>query len=600
MSQHTDMLLRRAFLYFLLTLLIPLATEAQTPNLFETKTDSLKRCLSEFTENDTNRVKVLLDLSYWYNTFDLSQSLIYLSEAEKIALEINFPLYIARVHFTYGNSYLNKASYQQALFHFLQALHIYEELKRNENIARCLYNIGVIYTNLEKIDLAYKYFRHAIEIKLKNGLTEEIGIAYTGLGYIAELKNDFPLALEYYKKTLANGLETKNPYIIQIAHSDIGNIYLKQGKTQMAKKYLSIGLKMSREAKNVEQTCINCLFLGDAYMEEHDFAKAETYYHEALTQGQKSGLKNQEKMAYKALSELYQNTKQFDKAYTHRLKYEALNDSALNRETYKQVNDLQASYEIEKRNTEINLLNKDKELAKANAEKEAFFRYILITAFILALIIAFVLLRNVRLKQRLNRSLENQNKQLEEENIFAKYEVLKSRVNPHFLFNSLATLTSIIDIDKKKAIEFIEHFSELYRQILESGEEHIVTLSQEIKISLNYVYLQQVRFGDKLKITFNISDEKNYMLPSLVIQMMIENAIKHNIISGARNLNITISQHDNLLVIENNLQPKANVVPSTKIGQQNIMERYKRFSDILPVFEQTETHYRVTLPLLRQ
>lgn len=565
---------------------------------FEFKTDSLKLRLQENTQNDSNRVKTLLELAYWYNTFDLTESITYLTEAEKIAQQVNSPWLTARVHFTYGNSYLNKASYQEALFHFLQALHIYEQLKRNDNIARCLYNIGVIYISLNKPDLAENYFSQALNIKLKHGLLNEIGIAYTGIGYIAELKKDYPKALYYYKKTLANGIENKDQHMIQIAYSDIGAIYSLQNNTGMAKKYLGLALNMSYEAKNIEQICINCLALGDAYAKENNLAKAEQYYIQAVSQAQKAGLRSKEKDAYKALSELYHKLKDDKKAYFNRLRYEALNDSALNQETYKQVNELQAAYEIEKRNNEINLLNKDKELAQANASKDLLFRNILITVCILVLVIAFILLRNVRLKQRLNKTLKTENKQLEEENILAKYEVLKSRVNPHFLFNSLNTLTSIIEIDKEKAIEFIEHFSELFRQILESGEIDFISLGEEIQISQNYIYLQKVRFGNKLHIEFNVKDQNRYTLPSFAIQMMIENAIKHNIISGARNLFITISQHDNFLVIENTLQPKTVPEPSTKIGQQNIIGRYKRYSKVLPVFEQTATQYKVTLPLL--
>ena len=592
------MLSKKNVLFLLVFLLLSILHKVRARGIFEVKTDSLKNCLIQFTENDTNRVKTLLDLAYWYNTFDISQSLIYLAEAEKITQQLNTPLYVAKVHFTYGNSYLKQASYQRGLFHFMQALHIFEQLKKKENIARCLYNIGVIYTNLNKIDQAEKYFTQAVDIKLKHGLIDEIGIAYTGLGYVAELKKEYPKALKYYKKTLANGVETNNQYIIQIAHCDIGNIYLKQKNIAMAKKYLSLGLKMAREAKNIEQICIACLSLGDANVKEGNVIQAESYFFEAIAQAQKAGVKSQEMMGYKNLSELYHKLKQYDKAYYNRLKYEALNDSALNQETYKQVNDLQITYEIEKRNNEINLLSKDKEIAQANASKDLLFRNILITVCILVLVIAFILLRNVRLKQHLNRTLKTENKQLEEENILAKYEVLKSRVNPHFLFNSLNTLTSIIADDKHKAIEFIEHFSELYRRILESGEIGFITLQEEINLSQNYIYLQQVRFGNKLHIDFKTSDTSTYTVPSFAIQMMIENAIKHNVISTAKNLFISITQQSSSLIIENNLQPKVADTPSTRIGQQNIIDRYKQFSNILPTFERTETHYKVTIPLI--
>jgi tetratricopeptide (TPR) repeat protein len=592
--------LKRSILFLLVSLVIPFCGLAQTKSTFEFKTDSLKARLKEYEQNDSLKIKVLLDLAYWNNTFDIAQSLNYLAEAEKIARQINIPIFTARVYFTYGNSYLNRAEYRQALFHFLQALHIYEQIQKKDNIARCLYNIGVIYISLNKTNLAEKYFTQALDIKLKSGLLDEVGIAYAGVGYIAELNKDYPKALYYYNKTLTNGVENKNKHIIQIAYSDIGGVYLAQKNISKAKRYLSLSLKMSYEAKNIEQICINCISLGGAYLEENNLPKAEYYFKEALSYAQKSGLRNREKQAYQSLSEVYHKLKKDEKAYLYRLRYEALNDSALNQETYKQVNDLQASYEIEKRNAQINLLNKEKELAEANASKDELYRFILIIACILTLVFVFILWRNIRLKQRLNRTLINENSQLEAENITAKYEVLKSRVNPHFLFNSLNTLTSIIEFDKQKAIEFIEHFSELFRQILESGEISFITLNEEMKITQNYIYLQKVRFGSKVHFEFNLTNEQDYIVPSFAIQMMIENAIKHNIISSSKNLYITVTQHPDYLTIENNLQPRLHNVHSTNVGQQNIIGRYKHFSNAIPTFEQTETHYKVTIPLIHK
>ncbi len=564
---------------------------------FEFKTDSLKRRLQEFTLNDSLRVKVLLELAYWYNTFEVSQSLKYLTEAEVITKQINAPFYTAKLHFTYGNSYLKTASFQQALFHFLQALHIYEQLKKQDNVARCLYNIGVIYVSLNKPLQAEKYFSQALDIKLKNGLLDEIGIAYTGIGYIAEVKKDYPKALYYYNKTLTNGIQNKNQLIILLAYTDIGNVYLHQNNLKMAKKHLILGYTLASKLKNVEQICINCLSLGDAYLEEKNLIQAEYYYTQSLIHSQKAGLRSKEKDSYKSLSELYSKLKQYDKAYTNRIKYENLNDSILNQETYKQVNDLQTSNEIEKQYAEINLLNKDKELAKANAEKEAFFRYILIGACTLVLTVAFFLLRNIRLKQRLNKTLKTQNERLVEENAVAKYEVLKSRVDPHFLFNSLSTLSSVVQTDKNKAIEFIEHFSTLYRNILETIDVAVVNLNDEMNIINNYLYLQKVRFGNKLHIHFNVEHSEKYYIPSFALQMVLENAIKHNIISTNKNLTIHISISGDSLIVQNNLQRKRYGVPSMGIGQQNLKERYKMFGDIQPSFTETETHYMALLPL---
>lgn len=565
---------------------------------FEFETDSLVKFLTHHHTIDTNRANALIELAVLQSTFNINQSLAYIAEAKSVAQQLNSPAYIARVNFTYGNIYRIKANYKESLFYYFQALHAYEQLHKVENTARCLYNIGVVYSYLNKYPLAEKYFNQALEIKIKNNSINEIGIIYTGLGYLAETEKNYKKALYYYKKTLANGIEIKNAHMIQIAYSDMASIYLEQQNTTLAKEYLKLALEITRDAHNIEQTSINYLYLGNAYAKENNLVKAEECYLKSEEYARSIGLRDMQKQCFKALSDIYHRQHKDDMAYAFRLKYETLNDSILNDETYKQVNDIQTAYEIEKKNSEINLLNKDKELASVNASKNELLRNILIAICFLILVIAIVLLRNVRLKQRLNKTLKNQNKQLEEENIFAKYEVLKSRVNPHFLFNSLNTLTSIIATDKQKAIEFIEHFSELYRKILESGEIGFITLEEEIKISQNYIYLQQVRFGNKLHIEFKTTDTKNYTVPSFAIQMMIENAIKHNIISTAKNLLITITQHPDFLIIENNLQPKGGNTPSTKIGQQNIMDRYKPFSNIIPVFEMNDTHYKVTLPLI--
>ncbi len=564
----------------------------------ERVSDSLLLKLAELDNEDTLKVSTLVELAILYNTYDVNQSLKYIEEAEQIVAKTGRKSQLAQVHFTSGNIYLNKANYQKALFHYLRTLRIYEELHRNDNVTKCLHNIGVIYSYLNNITMAEKYFKEALVIRLKYNYLDDIGINYTGLGFVAESRKDYEQALMYYKKTLEAGEKIGSKYTICIAYIDIGGVYLKMKKTELAKVYFNRALQISLIQRNYHQLGTIYMSLGEAEMLENNLKQAEIYLTQAEFYAKKAGMRSVMISSYKHLAELYHKQGKNTEAYNKRLLYEQLNDSALNEGTYKQVTELQTTYEIEKKNTEIALLNKDKEIVKTKASRDLLFRNILIITCCFVFVILIFLWRNANLKQQLNKNLKTENVNLVKENLQARYEVLKSKVDPHFLFNSLSTLSSMIIVNKEKAIEFVEHFSSLYRSILSTGDEQLLSLEEEMNITQNYLYLQKGRFGNNLHIDINVKDNSYKKMPSFVIQMVVENAIKHNVISSSNNLFISIEQVGNDIIIENNLQPKFSNVPSMGIGQRNILDRYKLLSDNLPQFIRLEEHYRVVLPLI--
>jgi LytS/YehU family sensor histidine kinase len=165
------------------------------------------------------------------------------------------------------------------------------------------------------------------------------------------------------------------------------------------------------------------------------------------------------------------------------------------------------------------------------------------------------------------------------ESAAAKFESLRSQVNPHFLFNSLNVLTNLVYEDQDKAAKFIKQMSDVYRYLLETKDKEIVSLEEEKKFLTSYLFLQQIRFGEKLKLTISIDNEKG-MIPPLVLQMLVENAIKHNIIAEDKPLHIAIYMQPEYIVVENNLQKKNILVEdSTGIGLDNICKRYEFLTD---------------------
>ena len=190
--------------------------------------------------------------------------------------------------------------------------------------------------------------------------------------------------------------------------------------------------------------------------------------------------------------------------------------------------------------------------------------------------------------------------QLQKDNLQSQFEVLKQQVNPHFLFNSLNVLTSLIKVEPDLAEAFTEKLSKVYRYVLENKEKDMVPLSTELDFINAYIYLLNIRFMDKVFVDIDISKNKyeKLILP-MALQLIIENAIKHNTFSKQKPLKININVDQNsFLVVENNLQVRESYVQSTGVGLTNIKSRYKLIVDKEPEFLKTELSFIVKIPLI--
>jgi len=180
-----------------------------------------------------------------------------------------------------------------------------------------------------------------------------------------------------------------------------------------------------------------------------------------------------------------------------------------------------------------------------------------------------------------------------------KFEVLKSQINPHFMFNSLNVLSGLINKDVKKAQLFIDEFSMIYRYVLEMIEQPVATLGKELEFMRSYLFLQQIRYGENLTYAVDINaDLLEMFLPPLSLQVVLENAMKHNIINESKPLHIEISTEELTLVVKNNIQPKISKGVSTGLGLKNIIKRYALISDLVPEFKVVTNYYIARLPLI--
>ncbi len=189
---------------------------------------------------------------------------------------------------------------------------------------------------------------------------------------------------------------------------------------------------------------------------------------------------------------------------------------------------------------------------------------------------------------------------LAKENIQSQLEVLKSQVDPHFLFNSLNTLAALIDEHNEPAQKYLEQLSDVYRYVLVSKDKTTVTLEEELAFVESYIYLNKARFRGNLQVENNISPEYyRCLVAPLSLQMLIENAIKHNIISKDKPLTIKLfPEEDNYITIQNNIQEKTVLEKSTKVGLQNIINRYGFLTTKKIQILNTNDLFTVKIPLI--
>jgi sensor histidine kinase YesM len=213
----------------------------------------------------------------------------------------------------------------------------------------------------------------------------------------------------------------------------------------------------------------------------------------------------------------------------------------------------------------------------------------------LAILIAYVLKLIIKSK-----IVEIENYKLKEESLNVQINSLKEQVNPHFLFNTLNTLSSLIRLEKKQeGLQFVDDLAKVYRYILESENKVLVRLKYELEVLQSYYFMLQKRFGQHLQIEIDIDEAlNNSMIPPMVLQHLVENAIKHNIISSQDSLLIQIFNENDVLIVKNKVQPKTEKQKSLGLGLPNLIKRYKLIADKDVIVQELNNEFIVKLPII--
>jgi len=189
-------------------------------------------------------------------------------------------------------------------------------------------------------------------------------------------------------------------------------------------------------------------------------------------------------------------------------------------------------------------------------------------------------------------------RQLNQEKLIFQNETLKNQINPHFLFNSLNTLSSLVSTKPELAENFIIKFSGIYRYILENIKKDKVPLNTELDFVFDYFELHKIRDEDKILLSMDRTGADKFWIPPVSLQILVENAIKHNMATREKPLHISICIKDNQVIVKNDFQKKSQQLASNKIGLKNLNERIRLISNKELIIEETITDFTVKMPLL--
>lgn len=470
-----------------------------------------------------------------------------------------------------GVAYRRKDAIKTALDYNQKAIEIADaeenktkHIKRSYNVA--LNSIGNLYQTLGQYDLAIDQFKKAL--KLEQELNNKLGLAINNqnIGDCLEHKGELEMALKYYRKSLAYNEEIDSDYGRIICKNSIAQIYTKQGLSHDA---IEIFKPLHKKAIEIGDNFISSsVFINTGYAQTAigEYTSAKQNITRGLKMAEESNMPTLIISAKRYLANLAEATGDYKEALKHQVDAEKYENDIVNQRNLNYMNEITLQYDNEKKNSQIVALAQDAELSKIRLRKNQ--TTILVAALAIGLIgtMLFIMYRKYH--------SDNEKKVLSLEQ-----NMLRSQMNPHFLFNSLNSIKLyIINNDKKNAVHYLNKFSKLVRRILEGSSLKEISLVEELETAKLYLNIENIRFSEEIKFKINLAkeiDAEHVKIPSLVLQPFLENAIWHGLSSkeGDKKIWLNIYTFDNyhlgIDIIDNGVGRNA----SEKIKENRVLKR---------------------------
>ena len=413
-----------------------------------------------------------------------------------------------------GGSFYYQGNYVKAKEYYLQSLNLREEINDLAGIGQCLNNLGLIFRVQKEYEKAKAYYLRSIAIKNKNKDIQGVMYAQQNLGFVFENINSLDSAIFYYTKSLNNAMQLADSITVASNLINISQVNRILGNLQIALSS-SEKAEMILRKTNDRNTLAYCLeSIGETFYKLNEYKKAKEYIYESLDLALNLKRKELIQNCYLALSKTYSQTGEFELAYNFHIKFEAIKDSIIGNKSISQLNELQTKYETVKKEQQIDSLIQEKRIKSQRMS----ILFGIAMLLLLSLIVIFLLLKQSKLKSK-------------EHAMQLRQKLLRTQMNPHFIFNALGSIQSYIFYNKtKEAINYLSKFSILMRDILEGSMYDFIPMEQDIAIVENYLLLQQLRHEDKFIYKIESSDDiSSFQIPPMLTQPFVENAVKHGV-----------------------------------------------------------------------
>lgn len=560
--------------------------------------DSLKQSL--LSAKDLHKAETYNKIARKYLSISLDTGHMYCDSAIFLSTEIKSNDILALSYKNKGIIFYYKGLYREALNFYKESLNIYESLNDNNGIAANNNNIAIIYQVQGEFELSIKYHLSALKIWEELNENNQKALSFSNIGNVYGVMGNHEKAIEYQSKSLIIWEQANDSIGMGNALNNLGSEYSGMGQYDKAFDYHMRALNIRKKTNDLHGVATSLLNVGLASKNMGNITQARINMEEALALTKKLGNKRAQtsvleslsltyaelglnevaikylkeaesisneynfsvvrKNIYETMASIYKKLKDPETAYSYFEKYVSLNDSLIHIENTNYISELETKYETEKKIKEIDLLQKENEIKNLQNAKQklqiksqrSLLSVITIALFLILLLIIFWI------KWFKTRQQSIQDKLLLK-NLLTEQKMLRSQMNPHFIYNSLNSIQSYISSSQNTQAErYLARFAKLMRGILENSRLDFILLEKEIELLKIYMELEQLRFNNNFKFEINLTNdvESDYILiPPMLIQPFLENSIIHgfkNKTNGLLKLNFSMNNDYLHCVVEDN------------------------------------------------
>lgn len=465
---------------------------------------------------------------------DHSKAISFLQKSEKIRIFCNDKKGLA--YLTYNNLgaiYFFEGDYDQAIYYLYKSLNLLMKMADVTNTANTLDQIGAVYFEQNDYEKAHQYYERALTLRESIQDTLSVSLSLNNLGLVRYAKKEFKVSADYFHRAIQIKTKYGDTKGLASAHNNLGLVFQDEQQLDSALFHYQLAVAYARESNDRNKEALALVNKGAVLFQKKQYGAAQQDLTLALSIAQENEYQNLIRDAAAQLADLYAVQGQYSEAFTMRTLEKSMSDSLLNRESLRKIAVAETQFRYEAQMAEDSLRNAQNIERQDLENRESLQRQRQITAFIvvlalLALIIVWLFFRSFRIRQK-NREEKLLRETAELENI-----LLRSQMNPHFIFNSMNSIQSFISENNTLAAgRHLSKFASLIRHILENSSREFITLHEELAALQLYMELEQARFRNKFSWVIDLQeglDSENIQVPPLILQPFVENAILHGIL----------------------------------------------------------------------